>query len=53
MFREKGIFHKEEIWKRIGKENGYENAKKKFIAAKKESDKLEKKFKKKVNKVLK
>lgn len=50
---EKRGFTKEEIWKRIGRENDYEDQKNKFIMAKKESDKIEKDLKNKINKILK
>ncbi|MEK6890724.1 MAG: hypothetical protein AABX03_01155 [Nanoarchaeota archaeon] len=50
---EKKGFSKEEIWKRIGRENDYEDCKQKFMSAKKESDKIEKELKKKINRVLK
>lgn len=46
-------FSKEEIWKRIGRENDYEDQKQKFVAAKKESGKLEKAFKKRISEILK
>ncbi|HIH10890.1 TPA: hypothetical protein HA241_01755 [Candidatus Woesearchaeota archaeon] len=46
-------FSKEEIWKRIGRENDYEDQKKEFINAKKESAAMEKEFKKKINVILK
>ena len=50
---EKKGFSKEEIWKRIGRENDYEDQKEKFEKAKKESDSQEKKLKMKINKILK
>jgi hypothetical protein len=50
---EKQGFSKEEIWRRIGRENDYEDQKKKFAIAKMESDKVEKKFKKRITTILK
>jgi hypothetical protein len=50
---EKHGFVKEEIWKRIGRENDYEDDKNKFRKAKKNSDKLESSFKKRINEILK
>ncbi|MFH1802381.1 MAG: hypothetical protein ABH864_02920 [archaeon] len=49
---EKQGFSREEIWMRIGRENDYEDQKSKFLAAKKESDKMERKFKDKINEIL-
>lgn len=49
---EKQGFSKEEIWKRIGRENNYEDEKKKFNLAKKESNRLEKSIKEKINNIL-
>lgn len=49
---EKQGFSKEEIWRRIGRENDYEDQKNKFLKAKKDSDREEKRIKKEIREVL-
>jgi len=50
---EKQGFSKEEIWKRIGRENDYEDQKNKFLKAKKESNNKERELKIRINEILK
>ncbi len=50
---EKHGFTKENVWQRIGRENDYEDALKKFEKAKEESDELEKNLKKRIIEELK
>lgn len=50
---EKQGFSKEEIWKRIGRENDYEDQKERFVFARKESNKIIKEYKQKISNILK